>query len=157
MLVYFCRQDLKKYHFFYWFASPCLVAPESVSLSSPPLTLNQRFSVQQVGTVVACVHPSLLALVYSLMLHACGEVFPFYLSKSLTCLFPFISLFLFLLFRIFICCGWSINVVQIICLCEHGCACGGAEPIFPEKLTLFQNAESNGKIPLHVTHELAVA
>ncbi|XP_076469182.1 ubiquitin-like modifier-activating enzyme ATG7 [Babylonia areolata] len=44
--------NLKNYQFFYWFASPCLVAPETVHLNSPPVTLDQRFNSQQVGSLL---------------------------------------------------------------------------------------------------------
>ncbi|KAK7102668.1 ubiquitin-like modifier-activating enzyme ATG7 [Littorina saxatilis] len=44
--------NLKKYHYFYWFASPCLVAPETVNVNSPPVTLDKRFSPQQVASLL---------------------------------------------------------------------------------------------------------
>ncbi|KAL8594890.1 hypothetical protein ACOMHN_038453 [Nucella lapillus] len=44
--------NLKKYQFFYWFASPCLVAPETVSLNRAAVRLDQRFSEQQVSSLV---------------------------------------------------------------------------------------------------------
>ena len=43
-------QDLKKYHFYYWFCSPALCLPESIPLIQGPVGLDQWFLPKQVST-----------------------------------------------------------------------------------------------------------
>lgn len=45
--------NLKKYHFFYWFAFPCLVAPETVTLKCPQVPLDKRFTRAQLSSLLA--------------------------------------------------------------------------------------------------------
>lgn len=44
--------DLKKYKFYYWFGSPCLLAPETVTLNTLPRRLDQRFNPQQISSLL---------------------------------------------------------------------------------------------------------
>lgn len=44
----FIVQDLKKYHFYYWFAFPCVCPAADFTLNGPPQTLTDKYSSEQV-------------------------------------------------------------------------------------------------------------
>ena len=46
--ILFLLQDLKKYHFYYWFAFPCVCPDADFTLNAQPQILSDKYSADQV-------------------------------------------------------------------------------------------------------------